>query len=269
MKPFRLALSHPRAIRRTLAQWRSGETDTKTVVIIILAVVGGTLLLGCGGLILLLLPAVQQAREAARRTQSKNNLKIIGLALHNYHDAHLTFPPGGIYGEDETAYHSWQFQILPYVDAAPLYNRIDSDYPWTDPVNADAFRTVVPQYLHPTDESQQYAADGFAASHYAGNSNVLFPNSNIRIRDVLDGTSYTLLAGEVGAGYKAWGDPTNVRDLAGGIRVGPDTFGRDYGEPGANMLFMDGSVQFLSGDIDPDVLKALSTYDAGEEVGAF
>jgi prepilin-type N-terminal cleavage/methylation domain-containing protein len=79
-------------------------------------------------LISLLLPAVQQAREAARRTQCRNNLKQIGLALHNYHDVHTTFPPGrmapgkvdGWVGWISPVFHAW-----PFLDQANLYNRID------------------------------------------------------------------------------------------------------------------------------------------------
>ena len=71
-------------------------------------------------LIALLLPAVQQAREAARRTQCKNHVKQMGLALHNYHDTHLIFPAGNIIG-------AWSFKtmLLPYMDQANLYNRIN------------------------------------------------------------------------------------------------------------------------------------------------
>jgi prepilin-type N-terminal cleavage/methylation domain-containing protein len=87
------------------------------------------------GLIALLLPAVQQAREAARRTQCKNNLKQIGIALHNYHDTVLCFPYGG--SGDGNYYWStnrqtgatvmnWRGLILPYIDQAPLYNSIVS-----------------------------------------------------------------------------------------------------------------------------------------------
>ncbi|MCA9113349.1 MAG: DUF1559 domain-containing protein, partial [Planctomycetaceae bacterium] len=69
-------------------------------------------------LIALLLPAVQQAREAARRTQCRNNLKQMGLALHNYHDNSGRFPLGELY-----AYNgNWKARILPFMDQGPLYN---------------------------------------------------------------------------------------------------------------------------------------------------
>lgn len=79
-------------------------------------------------LIALLLPAVQQARESARRTQCKNNLKQMGLALHNYHDTYLSFPPGSIALPQNTVNTTmgWAIAILPYIDQAPLYNTYNS-----------------------------------------------------------------------------------------------------------------------------------------------
>ena len=86
-------------------------------------------------LIALLLPAVQQAREAARRTQCKNNLKQIGLAMHNYHDVYTTFPPGHMFdttipgGNANSFQHpemwAWGAFILPFVDQAPLFNQLN------------------------------------------------------------------------------------------------------------------------------------------------
>ncbi|QDT97972.1 DUF1559 domain-containing protein [Gimesia aquarii] len=80
-------------------------------------------------LIALLLPAVQQAREAARRSNCKNNLKQIGLALHNYHETFSIFPPGYV-GTGAAAQNpnliAWSAMILPFIDQAPLYNQISS-----------------------------------------------------------------------------------------------------------------------------------------------
>ncbi|MCG6157521.1 DUF1559 domain-containing protein [Rubinisphaera margarita] len=81
-------------------------------------------------LVALLLPAVQQAREAARRSSCKNNLKQIGLALHNYHDAHSSLPPGSIVllNSSGTTYNghgwTWHASILPYIEQAALYDAI-------------------------------------------------------------------------------------------------------------------------------------------------
>jgi prepilin-type N-terminal cleavage/methylation domain-containing protein len=87
-----------------------------------------------GVLVALLLPAVQQAREAARRTQCKNNLKQIGLAFHNYHDVSNVFPPGwvsssyqpptGAAGPGELTIWSWGVFVLPYIDQGPLFNLV-------------------------------------------------------------------------------------------------------------------------------------------------
>lgn len=88
-------------------------------------------------LIALLLPAVQQAREAARRTQCKNNLKQIGLAIHNYHDTSLQFPPALINSGRSTGANKYNFNLnhtgwtmlLPYMDQAPAYDMFDANEP--------------------------------------------------------------------------------------------------------------------------------------------
>lgn len=94
-------------------------------------------------LVALLLPAVQQAREAARRSSCKNNLKQLGLAIHNYHDTHSVFPPGTInagesgcdsvgFTPGELRNHTAYMFLLPYLDQAPLYNQIDFSLPTGD-----------------------------------------------------------------------------------------------------------------------------------------
>lgn len=85
-------------------------------------------------LIALLLPAVQQAREAARRTECKNNLKQVGIGLHEYHETYSTFPPGWIdapdgLGTSQTSGYGWGLMIAPFIDEGPMYNKFDFNKP--------------------------------------------------------------------------------------------------------------------------------------------
>jgi len=176
-------------------------------------------------LIALLLPAVQQAREAARRTQCRNNLKQIGLALHNYHDAHGIFPPASIYtypnrgGGDVASNYTWIAMILPYLDQAPLYNSINFQQPLFNQTASNGepiYSTLISSMLCPSDTGYGAAnPHNIGWSNYAGSEGydwhqrpghrlvgmfeILTP---IRVRDVQDGTSNTIAVGEVTAhGY--------------------------------------------------------------------
>ena len=119
-----------------------------------------------GLLVALLLPAVQQAREAARRTQCRNNLKQLGLALHNYHDAHSTFPPGVVDDDDNLidAQHSGLALLLPQLDQGPLYRAYDFHRSWRDPVNLVVGRTVVDVFRCPTADGTVPDDGGASAS---------------------------------------------------------------------------------------------------------
>ncbi len=178
-------------------------------------------------LIALLLPAVQQAREAARRTQCRNNLKQIGLALHNYHDVHLVFPPGYIAGqvaetdpasvETGTGF-AWGVMILPQLEQTALFDHFDFNEVTTDAHNLEhgqtrlvAFRCPsdpAPELFTVTDGTQDYDV---ASANYVGiygygdvtlwpgrpdGAGILYRNSGTRLRDVTDGTSNTMLVGE-------------------------------------------------------------------------
>ena len=108
-------------------------------------------------LIALLLPAVQQAREAARRTQCKNNLKQLALAVHNYHDTANTFPPGYIFAPPNHVTRNVLTSILPYIEQANLFQSIDQNVPMFagptgyDPVihakNVALAATIIPAFL--------------------------------------------------------------------------------------------------------------------------
>ncbi|MFK7777011.1 MAG: DUF1559 domain-containing protein [Gimesia sp.] len=177
-------------------------------------------------LIALLLPAVQQAREAARRSTCKNNMKQIGLALHNYHDTFRTFPSSHIRGPVDswtTSQIGWLARILPYMDQAPLFNKIDWEIQPgnTGTANIEAMNYELPAYRCPSDPGNRGTTgqSGYGPTNYvacsansgsfsAGGSNfanngrsVMFLNSATKMRDITDGISNTMISSECKVGH--------------------------------------------------------------------
>lgn len=184
-------------------------------------------------LISLLLPAVQQAREAARRTQCRNNLKQFGLAIHNYESSVRSFPPG------RTGYpmvFSAHAQLLPYMDGANVYNTIDFNTAPTfaePPVapyaaNVIVALTTIPMFLCPSDlgivPGNSYGPTNYVVCTGSGSNptaryiragdGVMFDpklNGIVKFRDVIDGMSNTVAMSEelLGDGYAIGGNGTS------------------------------------------------------------
>jgi prepilin-type N-terminal cleavage/methylation domain-containing protein len=187
-------------------------------------------------LIALLLPAVQQAREAARRTQCKNNLKQLGLALLNYHDTYGGFPMGK---NTTTATAPTnlpaQARLLPYIDQANLYSRIDFNVAGNHANNAFAFSVSLPALRCPSDSDSIPAVIGGRSNYYtntgtnvinglpgatSGSTNygmpapngVIFQDSYMRFGDISDGSSNTALMSERQLGDGSNGISTRASD---------------------------------------------------------
>ncbi|MDB5391055.1 MAG: xcpT 31 [Planctomycetaceae bacterium] len=115
-------------------------------------------------LIALLLPAVQQARESARRSQCKNNLKQLGLALYNYESTHRCFPMEKISLNAGTFpntpyFVSWTSMVLPYLDQAPAYSQLSFNVSWADPVNFPVTTVKMPVWTCPSAPPQNARTD--------------------------------------------------------------------------------------------------------------
>lgn len=174
-------------------------------------------------LIALLLPAVQQARESARRTQCKNNMKQIGLALHNYHDTFSTLPPGAIQDFTGNAQNeaSWISMILPGLDQTPLYNRANfsSCFGCTAAPGNPSYEITsptIPMMLCPSDVDAGLVYNAYRRGNYAANTGIgplhsvndpndptrtaigpFTMNSKKSLRDFLDGTTNTIVVAEL------------------------------------------------------------------------
>lgn len=267
-------------------------------------------------LVSILLPAVQQAREAARTAQCRNNAKQISIGLHNYHEAHGSFPPA-MFGSSPSLGATAYILLLPYVDQTALYNRYNFDAYYGDAANNLVTKNrvgtfVCPSMVVPREVPHVGCAEiGGAASSYLFNEGTasyqnpslgMFPmgsyagNNPVRIGDVKDGTSGTIAFGETSYNFKnyVWGTCTGSPATTGTPKWGYARWGLGYpggtlgnssrrindftlsGTPtgyssmhtgGAVFSMADGSVHFLSENIDATLLNSLSTRAGGEITG--
>ncbi len=209
----------------------------------------------------LLLPAVQSAREAARRMQSTNNLKQIGLAMHNFESAYRTFPTPAIVDEDDEPLLSWRVSVLPFVEEAQLYNEFHLDEPWDSEHNLTLLPRMPAVYRHPSST----APDGHTVYlAVVGEETGLLPELGMTFASITDGTSNSILAIEVDdAAAVPWTSPTDYTpdqdDPLKDLRIN--------GPSGAfSALFFDGSLHMISSSIDPEQLWAMFTRAGGEVV---
>ena len=286
-------------------------------VLVVLAILA--ILLG------LLLGALQRVRDVAARAQCASQLRQMGLACQLHHDAWGEYPAGyrDCRGADPmmtTPGWGWAAQILPYLEQQPLFSQIAFHRPIEDPVNA-ARRTPIRLYLCPadaeapstfpiTDAAGKFITEAAPISYAAclgsgeldelpgPKEGVFYRNSHIRLSDITDGTSSTILLGDRAWSHAMapWAGAVNRGIVRGGPRNAwrnsPDAaypapyfscvqanainatndpdgsldefFSGHWG--GINALFADGSVHFIHQEINPTILMALGTRAGGEVV---
>lgn len=243
-------------------------------------------------LVAILLPAVQQAREAARRTQCRNNLKQLGIALHNYHDKHRCLPPGyvSLYdssGNDTGPGWGWSSFILPEMEQAPVFQKIDFRVGIETSANVAIRESTFASFHCPSDDCQQsWPARKYdvvsgnvlnticsvGSTNYVGmygisepgvdGEGVFFRNSKIAFQDITDGLSQTIVVGERS---HRLGEATWTGSVTGALLAGDpsDGVGQMVPEHGSGMTL--GHVGERRGPGDPrsDANQFFSRHSGG------
>ena len=234
---------------------------------IIALVLGGVLLLtSCACvplLIALLLPAVQSAREAARTAQSSNNMKMITLAMHNYHTVHGTFPPAYLPDESGQPMTSWRTLLLPFMEQVNLYDMVDTTRPWDDPVNSTVRETSIMLYHSPRDPDPNSIYTNYVA--ITGEGTAMPGSSATDMGDIRDGMSNTILLIEIVNSDIEWSEPRDL-DINNLSRVdeGADPSAVNVIPRRAVVGFCDGSVRNLPAEVSGEVLRKYLLRDDGE-----
>ena len=247
-----------------------GRSSSGPTIGVVLAVTAVAVLV-CGGILAaLLIPAVSAAREAARRSQCVNNLKQVGLALHNYHDTHKCLPAAVITDENGQPMRSWRIAVLPYTEKTTLYGQYDFSEPWDGPNNQALHSARSPIYLCPSDSPTGPFDTSYVMIVGEGTLGGV-PNEAVCFSDITDGMSNTILAIEVAASGINWLDPRDMTvEEAVTYITNPAASGSRHAHPGGgNVLFADGSVRFLPDTIDPQTLRALLARNDGQVVTGF
>lgn len=213
-----------------------------------------------GILIALLLPAVQAAREAARRAQSANNLKQIGLAMHNYYDVQKTLPARANFKDDKPML-SWRVHLLPYLGQDSLYKQFHLDEPWDSQHNQTLIPLMPAVFRNPSSTAKPGTSDYLGVA----GQGLMFEGAKGRtMAEIRDGTANTIMIVEADPDRAViWTRPEDwqfdaQQPLAGLGNAHPGGF---------NALMADASVRFISKSIDPKTFQALLTIAGGETVG--
>jgi hypothetical protein len=216
---------------------------------------------GIERLLELAVPALDQARAHARRSQSANNLKLLMLAMHNFHDVYKSSPAVGTFGQDGRPLLSWRVHILPYLDQEKLYKEFRLNEPWDSPHNRALIDKMPPLYRSPASRLREKGKTNYVLPVGPG---TCFPGrEGITFQEIKDGTSNTIAIVEADdAQAVIWTKPGDLpfdpkRPLAG--------LGGLYKE-GFCAAYWDGSVHFIPIGIAPETLRRLIDPNDGQPI---
>ena len=228
-----------------------GGASLATVLILVVVV----LLAIPAVLAVLLIPAVGAARQAARRAQSSNNMKQLGLAMHNYHDVNGCFPPAVVSDASGKPLFSGRVLLLPFLEQSNLYNLWDQTQAWDSPANQPLSQTMIATFRDPADTGPPGQTSYLFVT---GKGTIGELGTKVKVMDITDGTSNTLMFVEVKASGINWAEP---KDWDASTPLPPSNH-----KSGNIVGFADGSVRPIAPETSPASLQAATTRAGSEPV---
>jgi Protein of unknown function (DUF1559) len=203
------------------------------------------------------------------RGMCRNNLKQIGLALHNYHQVYGAFPPAYIADETGRPMHSWRVLLLPYMEEQKLYAEYDFNEPWNGPHNSKLLAKMPRLFSCPRRDQNANRRPSFTSYVVVIGPGTMFPESeSIRLDQVTDGSANTLMVVEVSNVQIPWTKPEDLQVRTMSLRINdekrPSISSHHPG--GAEALYGDGACRFMKESITADHLKSLFSIAGGEPV---
>ncbi len=206
---------------------------------------------------------VSQAEEAANRTHCTNNLKVIALAMHNYHAEHNTFPPAFTANKEGKPLLSWRVLILPHLDQKALFDKFHLDEPWDSPHNKSLISQMPRVYWCPNGDPESLRTGRTTYLAPRGPKTIFSGSTPVKIQEITDGTSDTIFIVDVSDETAVvWTRPDDWQ-TAPNLNL-KQILGHHTG--GAQCGFADGSVRFLPASINPGTFLNLLTKDGGEVI---
>ncbi len=237
---------------------RTGNT-AGWIVGILAAIVLGVVVVGWILARLLLPAALHNAREAARRIQSSNNMKQIALAMHEFHQMKGSFPAHAIFDKHGKPLLSWRVQLLPLLEQQQLYDQFHLNEPWDSPHNRSLLTRIPAVYQNPNrppDGKTNYLVPTGKGTAFDG-------VDGMTIADIHDGTSNTIMFVEADDDRAViWTKPDDLE-----VDLDRPLDGLGNFRPGGFLAGLcDGAVRDISNSVDPQTLKALFTRSGGETI---
>lgn len=221
----------------------------------------------------LFLPMQRSSPEPSFRSQCRNNLRQIALALRSYEETYGSLPPAYIAAEDGTPMHSWRVLILPFLDQKDLYDRYRFDEPWNGPNNSKLAQHIPSVYRCPSFEYGRWGVPNDSAESktltpyvvLAGDKTPFPGPQATKTEDIRDGLSHTLLVVELDSTSGVpWMAPQDT-DTDGFCRILNLENPRTKQHPGGlHVAFADAVVRFLKNSLDPNFVQKIATANGGE-----